>query len=155
MTALSVFRVDGADPGADALLARHHADMSAQTPEESCHVMTAQALRESGAQLFALRAEDGSVVAVGALKPFGERDVELKSMHTARASRGQGFGRALLQHLLDEARALGATTAYLETGSEDGFIAARALYEAAGFVYCPPFGDYVPDRLSVFMQRPL
>jgi putative acetyltransferase len=24
----------------------------------------------------------------------------------------------------------------------DGFVAARAMYAAAGFVPCPPFGDY-------------
>jgi len=31
------------------------------------------------------------------------------------------------------------------------FAPARALYERFGFVYCEPFGDYIPDPNSMFM----
>ena len=37
----------------------------------------------------------------------------------------------------------------------DGFIPARRLYEAYGFNYCGPFGDYAEDPHSVFMSLPL
>ncbi|WGW05901.1 GNAT family N-acetyltransferase [Tropicibacter oceani] len=144
-----------ADPAVEAILVRHHSAMSAATPAESCHVMTSDALRASGARVYALRDGSGAVQGVGALKPFGQNAVELKSMHVAAEARGKGFGKSLLNHLLSEARAMGMTAAYLETGSEPGFAPARALYEAAGFEYGPPFGDYVPDRLSVFMSRRL
>ena len=144
-----------ADPAVEAILARHHSAMSAATPADSCHVMTASALRDSGARVYALRDASGTVQAVGALKPLGDGTVELKSMHVAAESRGKGFGKGLLKHLLAEARGLGMTTAYLETGSEPGFAPARAMYESAGFAYCPPFANYVPDRLSVFMSRTL
>jgi putative acetyltransferase len=39
----------------------------------------------------------------------------------------------------------------LETGSWPFFGPARALYARHGFVECAPFGDYRPDRNSVFM----
>ncbi|WP_136439657.1 GNAT family N-acetyltransferase [Pacificoceanicola onchidii] len=147
----SITRVETADPAVEAILERHHEAMRAQTPEESCHVMTSEALRASGASVYALRDESGAVCAVGALKPMGQAETELKSMHVPSEMRGRGYGAVLLAHLLDEARKTQAQAAFLETGSEDGFAAARGLYEAAGFTYCPPFGDYVSDPLSVFM----
>jgi putative acetyltransferase len=155
--------VAGPDAAVDALLARHHAAMRAGSPEESCHVMTAEALRAAGARVYALQGGDGELCAVGALKPLpagqgpggAHPAVELKSMHVAEAHRGQGMGAALLRHLLDEARASGAVLACLETGTQPGFAAARGLYTAAGFAPCPPFAGYRRDPLSVFMARPL
>lgn len=159
--------VSGEVPQVEALLAAHHAAMRAQSPEESCHVMTAAALRAEGARLFALTEGGGKVAAVGALKPLPENAapdalaasggpvVELKSMHVATTHRGRGIGRDLLAGLLDAARGAGATGACLETGTAPEFAAARALYLSQGFAVCPPFGDYGPDPLSVFMCRGL
>jgi putative acetyltransferase len=151
-------------PQVDALLAAHHAAMRAASPEESCHVMTAAALRKDGASVFALRDVNGAICAVGALKllppssapdALGGQDpvVELKSMHVAAAHRGQGLGRVLLERMLIAAQSMGVGGACLETGTDDGFVAARGLYEAHGFTVCPPFGDYRYDPLSVFMCR--
>nr|WP_284438335.1 GNAT family N-acetyltransferase [Thalassococcus arenae] len=117
--------------------------------------MTSLELRASGARVFALRDETGSVQAVGALKPLSGDAVELKSMHTLSEARGRGFGRTILDRLLGEARSMGARRVFLETGSAPPFAAARALYERAGFALVPPFGDYVEDPLSVFMARDL
>ncbi|WP_418593159.1 GNAT family N-acetyltransferase [Ponticoccus sp. (in: a-proteobacteria)] len=152
--------VTDADAAVDDLLARHHADMRAGSPPESCHVMTASALRAAGAQVYALRDEAGAVCAVGALKPLTDGPlpgpaVELKSMHVARACRGRGLGGILLRHLLGRAREGGATSACLETGTQDAFLPARELYAGAGFTECPPFADYRLDPLSVFMMRRL
>lgn len=144
-------RIETQDAAVEAILARHHALMTSQSPAESCHVMTSAALREAGAHVFALGGEDGVPCAVGAFKPLGGGAVELKSMHVLAESRGRGLGAELLAQLLDAARDFGATVAYLETGSYAQFAAARALYERAGFDYCAPFGDYKPDPLSVFM----
>ena len=158
--------VQDADAQVAALLAMHHAAMRATGPEQSCHVMTAQALRAAGAHVFALWDGDGEIRAVGALKPlrpgaapeplagFGPV-VELKSMHVAAAHRGQGFGHALLSRLLTAARDMGARGACLETGASDPFAATRRLYGTQGFRICPPFADYHPDPLSVFMYRVL
>ncbi|MEO0714624.1 MAG: hypothetical protein AAFY37_11990, partial [Pseudomonadota bacterium] len=43
----------------------------------------------------------------------------------------------------------------LETGPQEGFLPARKLYEAYGFDYCGPFGDYTPNGNSVFMRLEL
>ena len=43
----------------------------------------------------------------------------------------------------------------LETGAEEFFGPARALYARHSFVECEPFADYRPDPLSVFMTREL
>ncbi|MEJ6390576.1 GNAT family N-acetyltransferase [Gymnodinialimonas ulvae] len=140
-----------ADPAVDDVLARHHALMRSQSPAESCHVMTGDELRAAGARLFALR-EAGRVLAIGALKPFGDA-MELKSMHTIAEARGAGVARRLLVHLVAQAQGAHAKALYLETGSGAAHMAARALYERAGFVLCPPFGDYTEDPESVFMTR--
>ncbi len=148
-------RVEAADPGVDTLLESHHALMSSQGPSESCHVMTGADLRAAGAQIYALRDAAGEVLAIGALKPLADGSVELKSMHTAKAARGRGLGRAMLRHLLEATRELGACEVLLETGSGAEFAAARKLYEGAGFGYRGPFADYVEDPLSVFLSHPI
>jgi putative acetyltransferase len=94
----------------------------------------------------------GQVAAIGAFKVLEDPTaIELKSMHTAQEFRGQGLGGIVLQGLLQEAVRAGAQSAWLDTGSDAGFAPARALYERAGFSYCPPFGSYTEDPLSVFM----
>lgn len=149
-----VFRVAEGDARVDDLLARHHALMRSQSPEESCHVLTSDELRASGARVFACE-EGGAVVAVGAWTWLEAGAVEIKSMHVAAEARGRGLAARMLAHLLDSARAEGARSAWLETGSRAPFAAARALYARAGFTLCPPFGAYVPDPESVFMTRAL
>jgi putative acetyltransferase len=69
--------------------------------------------------------------------------------------RGTGVGRAILRHLVAEARSRGMSSLWLETGSPEDFVPARRLYESEGFVECVPFGDYVDDPFSVFMTRVL
>ena len=144
--------VTAPEPRVEDILKRHHAQMRAQSPEESCHVMTGSQLRASGARLFAARDAD-RVLGIGALKPLSAQRIELKSMHTIAEARGKGIGRMILVHLIAIAQHLDATDILLETGSDDHFIAARQLYEKHGFTYIPPFGDYQEDPLSVFMHR--
>ncbi|WP_439124254.1 GNAT family N-acetyltransferase [Marivita sp.] len=136
------------------LVNRHFDMMRAQTPSESCHVMSADDLFAAGAHVFALR-DDDTMLGIGALKPLSADHGELKSMHTKAEARGRGVGSALVQHILTKGTDLGLLRISLETGSEDPFAPARRLYERHGFTYCAPFGDYVDDPLSVFMTRTL
>jgi putative acetyltransferase len=80
---------------------------------------------------------------------------EIKSMRVADAFLGQGVGRAMLEHIMTEARAMGLTSLWLETGSAPAFTPALRLYESAGFARCGPFGDYRLDPFSIFMTRNL
>jgi putative acetyltransferase len=55
---------------------------------------------------FSLRV-DGGLLGVAALNPLAGRHSEIKSLHSARAVRRQGVGRALVAHLVGVARERG------------------------------------------------
>lgn len=142
--------------GADLalLFARHTADMHADTPLESIHMMDAADLAVPEVHFFVLR-QAGEPIAMGAFKVFAPHHAEIKSMHVLIEHRGRGLSRVMLAHLVSAAQAAGVQRLSLETGSQASFTAARVLYEKAGFTECPPFGDYVLDPMSVFMTRTL
>ena len=136
------------------LMARHSADMHADTPPESIHRMDAGQLASPGIAFFVMR-RGGGALAMGALKRIDAGHGEIKSMHVLAEHRGHGLSRRMLDHLLAEAAAKGFTRLSLETGIQPTFVAARALYAKAGFTECPPFEGYGPDPNSVFMSKPL
>ncbi len=137
-----------------ALLATHLAFARATSPPEDVHALDIDGLTASGVTFFSLR-EQGLLLGVGALKELDGSHGEVKSMHTAEAARGRGVGRDLLDHLLATARQRGYSRVSLETGTMEAFAPARALYEAAGFAPCPPFGDYWVSPHSVCMTMEL
>ena len=137
-----------------ALLQLHLDEMHQWSPPESVHAMPIVRLRRPDVTFYS--AWDGAnLAACGALKQIGPSHGELKSMRAHPDFRGRGAGRAMLDHLLAEARARGYTRLSLETGRPAAFRPARALYEANGFAECPPFGDYVADDFSICMTRDL
>jgi putative acetyltransferase len=141
------------DPRADdvrALLTRHVALSREVTPPGHAHVLDADDLSAPDITFFSAR-RDGMLVAVGALRELDVLHGELKSMHTDAAMRGQGVGRALVDHLLGVASARGYRRVSLETGTMDAFAAARSLYATAGFRPCPPFGQYTRNPYSTCM----
>ena len=142
--------------GADLalLMARHTADMHADTPPESIHMMDAGQLATPSVSFYVLR-EAGVPVAMGAFKRIDATHAEIKSMHVLAEARGRGLSKRMLDHLVAEARAAGFTRLSLETGVQPTFVAARALYGRAGFADCPPFEGYSDDPNSVFMTRHL
>jgi putative acetyltransferase len=64
-----------------------------------------------------------------------------------------GIGRAILEHLMSEARLRRMRTLWLETGASEAFAPAWRLYESAGFTRCGPFDAYVDNGFSIFMTR--
>ena len=136
------------------LIAIHAGTMLAASPPESCHFLPIDGLRQPSVSVWSLWEAD-ALLGCGALKDLGDGTGEIKSMHTREVLRGRGLGRRMLEHILAEARQRGYTALYLETGSMDAFLPARRLYEAYGFTYCAPFGDYAEDPHSVFMTLPL
>ncbi len=141
-------------PDLALLMQRHTADMHADTPPESIHMMDAGQLATPGIWFFVMR-DDGVPVAMGAFKRLNATHAEIKSMHVLAEARGKGLSRRMLDHLMTEAQAKGFTRLSLETGVQPTFVAARALYANAGFTDCPPFEGYAPDPNSVFMTRTL
>ena len=141
------------DPRADdvvALLERHLAFANEHSPPEDVHALDLDGLLDPAVTFFSAR-RDRQLLAIGALKQLDETHGELKSMHTAAVARGQGIGRAMVDHLVGVARARGYRRVSLETGSTDPFVPARSLYERSGFTPCGPFGDYVESRNSAFL----
>ena len=124
-----------------ALLDFHFAQMRGNSPPEACHVLPADGLRDPAVTCWSVR-EGGQLLGIGALKQLSPDHGEVKSMRTAPDALGRGVGRALLHHIVAEARRRGYARLSLETGSTDPFAAALRLYESEGFVPCGPFGGY-------------
>jgi putative acetyltransferase len=120
-------------------------------PAASHHGIDITALSEPGVLFAVARNDDGEAVACGAIVP-GPEYAELKRMYTRPDHRGRGLARAILALLEKEARARGAVLFALETGYLQP--EAIALYERCGYLRCGPFGPYVEDPNSIFMQKP-
>lgn len=136
------------------LVARHLAGMRANSPADGVFALDVDALRQPGVTFWSVWVGD-EIAGCGALKELDARRGELKSMRVADQFLGQGVGRALLEHLVREARSRGLESLWLETGSSEAFVPAIRLYESAGFARCGPFDGYVENPFSVFMMRPL
>lgn len=152
--ALTIATESPLGPDLALLFERHTADMHADTPPESIHMMDAGELAIPAVRFFVMR-DDGVPVGMGAFKAIDARHAEIKSMHVLAEVRGRGLSRQMLDHLIAEARAEGFTRLSLETGVQPTFVAARALYAKAGFVDCPPFEGYWDDPNSVFLTKTL
>jgi len=133
-----------------ALLAEHLRNMHEHSPPESVHALDLTALRRPEVSFWTVWS-DGELLGCGALKELTPAHGEIKSMRTAPAHRRKGVARAMLEHIIAEARRRAYARLSLETGSMAAFEAARRLYEGFGFEYCPPFGDYREDPNSVFL----
>ncbi|MFT4116671.1 GNAT family N-acetyltransferase [Bradyrhizobium sp.] len=141
--------------------ARYVADLLAHHLEELRSVMGehAQALDASGlsaASVTFWTVWQGDVLAgFGALKQLDETHGEVKSMRAAPAARGTGVGRAILHHIIAEARKRGYTRLSLETGTAPLHAPAISLYRSAGFVSCEPFEDYQASPHNQFLRLDL
>ncbi len=81
---------------------------------------------------FCVVEHDGRVIACGGLLRHSEHRLELRKMYMRASYRGKGIGKALLEHLIAEARTLAAREIVLETAQV--LQSALALYKAYGFV---------------------
>ncbi|MEO5859646.1 MAG: GNAT family N-acetyltransferase [Pyrinomonadaceae bacterium] len=132
------------------LLADHLREMEQHSPPESVHALDLEKLKQPEITFWSIWNGD-ELVGCGAIKELGPTHAEIKSMRTVPKYRGQGAGKLMLRHILDEAKSRGYTRLSLETGSMAAFEPARRLYAAHGFTECGPFADYVLDPNSVFM----
>jgi putative acetyltransferase len=132
----------------------HVRQLRAISPPESTHALDLEGLRAPGVRFWSARDGD-RVVGCAALKRLDAGHAEVKSMRTAADRARQGVASGLLGVVIEHAREAGFRRLSLETGTEDFFGPARALYARHGFVQCEPFADYRPDPLSVFMTLEL
>lgn len=137
-----------------ALLDEHLRSMYELSPPESVHALDVSRLKSPEITFWSIR-EGEQLLGCGALKQLSPEHGEIKSMRTPSALRRKGAGRAVLNHILAEARKRGYSRLSLETGPAESFAAAHKLYESVGFQHCGPFGDYKLDPYSVFMTLDL
>ena len=150
-----LIRIDDlSGPEIRSLLEEHLQSMHELSPPESVHALDLTGLRKPGITFWTAWSQD-ELLGCGALKELDPAHGEIKSMRTSSARRREGVGRAMLKHIVSEARSRLYARLSLETGSMDAFAPARKLYESFGFTYCAPFADYTEDPNSVFMTRAL
>ncbi|MET1024339.1 MAG: GNAT family N-acetyltransferase [Pseudoxanthomonas sp.] len=137
-----------------ALLEYHLRQMHANSPPGSVFALDLSGLQAPGMTVWS--AWRGQVlVAVGALKDWGDGTGELKSMRTHPDHLRQGAAAAVLEHILEVARGRGLHRVSLETGSGEAFEPALALYRRRGFTNGAAFGDYVASDFNQFLHLPL
>src|SRR3954468_1099537 len=101
------------------------------TPPEDVYALDLDGLLDPSITLFAAR-RDTELIAIGALKELDAKNAELKSMHTLATRRGEGLGRAMVEHIVGIAKERGYERISLETGSFDAFLPAQRLYASCG-----------------------
>jgi len=143
-------RDDLTRPEVLALLGEHLTNMHRLSPRESVHALDAAGLRNPDITFWTIW-QDGTLLGCGALRQLSPSHGEVKSMRTPQPLRRRGAGRAMITHIIGEARSRGYERLSLETGSSPAFIPAQTLYRSVGFTSCGPFGDYREDPNSVFM----
>ena len=137
-----------------ALIGEHHAETHGMAPPGSAHSLNIEDLQRPEISFWVLRVEE-ALAGCAALRQLDSGHAEIKSMRTAAQFRRRGVARLLLRHLIAEARSRGYARLSLDTGADEYFAAARALYRSAGFVECGPFADYGEDPYKVFMTLEL
>jgi putative acetyltransferase len=141
-------------PEVRELLQEHLGNMRQLSPPESVHALDLDALRKPEITFWTVWS-DNELLGCGALKELNPTHGEIKSMRTCSAHRRKGVARAMLTHIMEEARKRSYVRLSLETGSMRAFQPAQLLYATFGFTYCSPFADYIEDPNSVFMTRAL
>ena len=119
-------------------------------PAENVYALDVSSLLHPSVLFAVVRNAAGASVGCGAIimKPaYGE----VKRMYVRPQARGRGVARRLIETLEAKAVEQGCRTFMLETGPTQP--KALILYERLGYQYCGPYGDYLDDPLSVFMQK--
>lgn len=156
---------------ADYLLVRSDEYMASLYPAESNHLVSSESLR-SGDALFlgafetALEGPRSVITAKG--QPQERRHcigcvaarfyraqgyAEIKRLYVNEDYRGNAIARSLMAAIEAGVLAEGIHCARLEMGIYQP--EAEALYRSLGYCVIPPFGDYLLDPLSQFLEKKL
>jgi putative acetyltransferase len=156
---ITIRREDPGQPDVAALVEQLDELMIQLYPATSNHLLDIETLRQPDIKFFVARYDDvavgcGAYRVIGpkhAEDPAAGKHAEIKRMFVTPVARGMRLGARLLLHLETDAWVAGITRLSLETGIHQP--EAINLYRRAGFLGCPPFGEYKPDPLSLFMTK--
>ncbi|MBX4911289.1 MULTISPECIES: GNAT family N-acetyltransferase [Rhizobium] len=121
-------------------------------PAESNHLVDLSLLEKPSVSFFVARNE-GAIVGCCALVEAGDGTAEIKRMFVDPQARGLRIASGLMNALEAIAREKRLTAVRLETGIYQP--EAIALYRKYGYREIEAFGTYLPDPLSLFMEKRL
>lgn len=121
-------------------------------PPESSHLESSDALQQAHVMLVG-GFIDNLLVACGAATTMHDDGdyAEIKRVFVIEAWRGGGYSMDIMRYLEAELSRQGIRLYRLETGVKQ--TTAIALYTRLGYVIRGPFGQYLPDPLSLFMEK--
>jgi len=149
---MNIETLDPDSPEVQALIAASDAYYIDLYPAESNHLESSEDLKKPNVILLGCRI-DGELVASAAAKILRD-DVEyaeIKRLFVLDRHRGRGLSNEIMCHLETELQNRGISLFRLETGIKQP--EALGLYRKIGYRECAPFGSYVADPLSVFMEK--
>jgi putative acetyltransferase len=146
--------LDAAEPAAVRLLNLSERYMESLYPPESNHIESVADLKKPNVVFLGCYVHD-VLAGCGAVKivEHSERYGEIKRLYVDEAYRGRGLSSALMARLEAHLASVGVELARLEVGPRQP--EAVALYRKLGYVERPPFGEYVEDPDSMFMEKRL
>ena len=95
------------------LLKEHLASTFVHSPPESVHALPIEGLRSPDITFWSV-SENGELLGCGALKELEPQHGEIKSIRTASAHLRKGVARAVVEHIIAEAKRRGVSA--LESG---------------------------------------
>ena len=95
--------------------------------------------------------ENDLAIGCGAFKKFDNNSVEIKRMFVKPEYRGKGVAVKILNELELWAREINYSEAILETGKKQ--TEAIRLYEKAGYIIIPNYGQYANIENSICMKK--
>jgi len=151
---MRIVQADLDDAQVQDLIAFHQRAMIDGSPPGLSFALDLSGLRAAGVTAWAVHVGD-RVAAIGAMKVLDGTRGEVKSMRTHPDFLRQGLAAALLETIIDHARAAGLSVLSLETGSGPAFEPALALYRRRGFANGEAFGDYTLTPFNQCLHLPL
>ena len=133
------------------LLTKHFIELRSVSPDDSCHVLDIKGLKDSSIKFWSFW-DNNQLIGCAALKFLDDEHGEFKSIRVEDNSRGKGFGKKIISHLIEVAKNEGIKRLSIETGAGDFFKSARKLFKKFGFKTCRPFADYKEDLNSCYFD---
>ncbi|WP_445114511.1 GNAT family N-acetyltransferase [Acinetobacter sp. WZC-1] len=132
----------------------HLTEMMKNSPPECVFALDISVLQSPDIQVWSAWI-NGSIAGVCALKKLTADHAELKSMRTHPDYLCKGVAQVLLAHIVRDATMYGFKQLSLETGPEETFKAAIALYTKNGFQKGTAFSDYTDGPYNQFYHLSL
>jgi GNAT superfamily N-acetyltransferase len=138
----------------ELLISQLNLDLYSRYPEPGALIFSLEAADIVDGVGALLMAElDGEPVGCGAYRVMDDLpgSAEIKRMYVTLAGRGKKIGSAVLAELERAGTAFGVRRFALETGPRQP--EAMRIFEAAGYVVCEPWGQFVGKDFSICMEK--